>query len=251
MNEESVKKSSSNKKFIALLVVLVVVILGLVFYIVYDKGIISFQASSDVSEKKEKNRKDTKKDVTSSRSDESADEQEQSESFSSRLLKFDSSKCINNPSGNYTIALYGSNLAGINASLDNTKRNVTFSYNIYRVSQTYPLGWVSSIENVMMESYPISFSQEVEDIFFGGLGQSASGDTMLFLMEDGSVEYIPIVNVFKTNAKSPKSYGKLPDVLNVVKFYTANTNGGVTILAQKADGTFYDLGIILQNTGNY
>lgn len=252
MNEESkITKKGSNKKFIFVVIFLVLVVLGLISYIVYDKGIVQFRESSDVLEKSEKNSKSSKKDTTSSRNDVEENEQKSSESSSFRLLKFDSSKCINNPSGNYTISVFGDNLASIGATVDNTKRTVSFSYNIYRVSQTYPLGWVSSIENITTENFPISFAQEVEDVFFGALGQSSTGDTMLFLMEDGSVEYIPIMKVLSTSPKSPHSYGKLPDVSGVVKFYTANTAGGVTILAQKADGTFYDLGPILRNTGNY
>ena len=65
---------------------------------------------------------------------------------------------------------------------------------------------------------------------------------MFILLEDGSVEYIPIVQMFNNVQGEVVSYGKINGVSDVIKFALASTSdGGVTTLAIKKDGTFYDL----------
>ena len=62
-------------------------------------------------------------------------------------------------------------------------------------------------------------------------------------MKDGTVEYIPIAKAYK--AKSPEeiksTYGTIPEVKNIIKLYQVSAGSYVTVLAQKADGSFYDL----------
>lgn len=246
MNSSVGKKENTNKKFVWLLVVLILIILGLVVYIMYDKDILHFKESSDVVEKNEKNKKEEETNEQEDASDDSDLPLNQNVS-----LSFDASKCINNPGGNYTLAVYKNNAGTINISLDQSKKNISFAFNAHQISQNYSLGWVTSTEDIELQKQDIAFAQEIDDIFIGGFGQSVVGDTALFLMHDGSVEYIPLKKALATDPYNLKSYGKVPEVSSIVKFYTANTTGGVTTLAQKADGTFYDLGIILQKTGNY
>ena len=101
----------------------------------------------------------------------------------------------------------------------------------------------------------INFTKKVVDIFFGGIDQDASGDTILFLMEDGTVEYLPLKKAYATNNESLNSYGSLSGISNIVKFYSANANSqkgsGITILAQDNEGNLYDLSTTLRETGNY
>ena len=48
------------------------------------------------------------------------------------------------------------------------------------------------------------------------------------------------------------SYGKINEVNNVIKFSLADTSSdGVTTLAIREDGTFYDMWYELKKTGNY
>lgn len=101
----------------------------------------------------------------------------------------------------------------------------------------------------------INFTKKVVDIFFGGIDQDASGDTILFLMEDGTVGYLPLKKAYATNNESLNSYGSLSGISNIVKFYSANANSqmgsGITILAQDNEGNLYDLSTTLRETGNY
>ena len=102
-----------------------------------------------------------------------------------------------------------------------------------------------------MSSSTINFEKKIVDVFFGGMGQDSSGDTLFILLEDGTVEYIPIVHMFNHAQDGPISYGKIAGVSDVAKFTLSNTSGGVTTLAIKNDGTFYDLWYSLKDTGNY
>ena len=92
----------------------------------------------------------------------------------------------------------------------------------------------------------ISFSQPVVDIVIGETGQSVGGDVLLFLLADGTVEYMPVVKALES--QNFKSYGQLAGVKDVVKFYhvdavsdTGDWSGYVTTLAQRDDGSIVDL----------
>lgn len=102
-----------------------------------------------------------------------------------------------------------------------------------------------------MISDVIKFDKRIIDVFFGGMGQSSSGDTLFILLEDGTVEYIPIVYMFNHSQGAPKSYGKIDGVMDVTKFVLTNTPGRMTTLAIRSDGSFYDMWYVLKDTGNY
>lgn len=98
----------------------------------------------------------------------------------------------------------------------------------------------------------IQFSKQLKDIYIGGFGTDFSNDTILFLMEDGTVEYLPVRNNLQTDPNNLKSYGSLQELTDTVLFYdSAKEVIGSTILAQKSDGTIYDLQPIVSATGNY
>lgn len=80
-------------------------------------------------------------------------------------------------------------------------------------------------------------------------GNGLGGETLFFLMEDGTVEYIPIIKAVQEGKF--QSFGKIPGVESVVKFYTAHNYGGSVPLAQRVDGDYYDLSVSVSDTGNY
>lgn len=216
-----------------------VVLLGGGCYFLYSQNYLSFGKKSIVQK------------------DQSKDEKQETTSKVSNveLIHFDASKCLNSNADSYTLTIPTHSL-GINVSLDSTQKKVTVSVNRHLVNVAYGLNWETSSQNYEEESHEVVFEQKVDDIFFGGIGQDGSHDTLLFLMEDGSLEYLPVRKSLEENHEQLKSYGKLSGVSQIVKLYAANASrnpvgSGVTILAQKTDGTFYDLSAILQNTGNY
>ncbi len=100
----------------------------------------------------------------------------------------------------------------------------------------------------------ITFDKEVADVYFGGWGQMSGGESLFFLMKDGTVEYMPFIRALTNN--DVRSYGKIDGVDGVVKLQMASVSyadmpgGHVTTLAVKNDGTFYDIAQILRDAGN-
>ena len=76
-------------------------------------------------------------------------------------------------------------------------------------------------------------------------------------MEDGTVEYVPILKDINTNwrqsdnTKKFNSYGKLKGVSDVISLIPAEASGYHTVLARKADGTVINLSNALNATGNF
>ena len=184
---------------------------------------------------------------TNSSSEILKNENKVSESINSIIL-FDGSKSINNSKKTYTLNCQGN--GGIWIKIDSTQKVLTFSFTPTKVVEYYSLNWTSNKDSVVNSK--INFDKKIMDVFFGGMGQSKSGDTLFILLEDGTVEYIPIVHMFNHVQGDVVSYGKINGINNVLKFTLASTSGGdVTTLAIKRDGTFYDLWYSLKGTGNY
>ena len=178
---------------------------------------------------------------------------ETEEDISDNSLDFDTSKIVNGNSDTYTLVNNGHT---INISLDETRKVATLSYNRKVLSDTYTLNWdLTGVEDYVYENKQLNFEKEIKDIYFGGIGQDATGDIILFLMSDGTVEYIPVYQALLSNGiEGLTSYGVLPNITDVVKFYTVNASAGmsgsVSILAQTKDGTLYDLAPIINNANN-
>ena len=95
----------------------------------------------------------------------------------------------------------------------------------------------------------INFNKKVVDMAECGFGQSIDNETLFFIMEDGTVEYMPIATAVKNN--SIKSYGKLEgvnDIISIKNVSAGAPNGGgwVTTIAFNKDGKFYDLDYVLR-----
>lgn len=237
--EEGKSKGKSNGVLIAIIVILLIAVLGLCGYIFLNKDNSSstkyISGSNNANAKNENSQKneETKTDIQ--------------ESKSNSVITFDGSKSINSNEKNYTLSCQGN--AGIWVTVDSTQKVLTFSFTPTKVIEFYPLTWSSTRNDVA--SSKINLDKKIVDVFFGGMGQSSSGDTLFILLEDGTVEYIPIVHMFNHVQAEVVSYGKINGVSDVAKFTLSSTSGGVTTLAIRNDGTFYDLWYALKDTGNY
>lgn len=89
----------------------------------------------------------------------------------------------------------------------------------------------------------ISFDRPVVDITIGEHGQYVGGDVLLFLLQDGTVEYMPIVRALENQTFN--SFGRLGGLTDIVKFYhtdaIGDASGYITTLTQKTDGQIIDL----------
>ena len=126
---------------------------------------------------------------------------------------------------------------------------------------------ISSL-NIAVDSYPTStdtvvldgFQKNVRSAFIGEVGKDASGVTLVFLMEDSTLEYKKLFvqekdsegkNVYRVNFDyvvnessnkiSFKNGKSISGVSGVVKLYRANLGKSKTILASRRDGSYYDL----------
>lgn len=178
---------------------------------------------------------------------------EESQNTTTTSLDFDTSNISNGETNAYTLADYNQN---INITIDETGKVATLSYNRSTLSNAYQLNWdLTGVETGTLESQTITFDKKINDVLFGGIGQDATGDVILFLMEDGTISYIPVYQALTTNGvEALTTYQTISNITDVVKFYTANVTSGasssVTVLAQTKDGTLYDLAPMINSTNN-
>lgn len=173
------------------------------------------------------------------------------EEVSDNSLDFDTSKIVNSTADSYELQNYNGT---IDVRLDETRKVATLSFNRKTLSDTYGLNWdTTGVVEGTVEDKTITFTQGIKDVYVGGIGQDMSGDIILFLMDDGTVEYIPVYKALSTGGVDGlTSYGTLQDLKDVVKFYSVMAirnpvGSSVTILAQTKDGTLYDLAPIINN----
>lgn len=147
---------------------------------------------------------------------------------------------------------------GISVNVDKTRKSVRISYNGATVSNSFSLGWVTASETYSYELIDTkTFSKKISQVLIDGSGQSASGTAILYLMEDGTVEYVPILKELNTNwsqadnTKKFNSYGKLNGISDIMSLIPAEATGYHTVLARKADGTVIDLADTFKATGNF
>ena len=233
MEEE--KKKKSNVTLIVIIVILLIAVIGLCGYIFLNNSSNSTGYITKANDKTAKSEKSTEPQT------------ETQNTTVNQVIPFDGSKSINSNQKNYTLSCQGS--AGIWITVDSTQKVLTFSFTPKKVAEYYSLNWTS--QKTDGNSSTINFEKKIVDVFFGGMGQTSSYDTVFILLEDGTVEYIPIVHMFNHVQAEVVSYGKINGVSDVTKFVLSSTSGGVTTLAIKNDGTFYDLWYALKDTGNY
>ncbi len=246
----------SNKVFIGTTIALLILVLCLAGYIFLNKDNIKYitgnnntNAKNETVSKNNDKTTNSSDNNTSTSTDNNSNNSTPSENTNTTnsIVSFDSTKAINSSQKNYTLACQGS--FGIYITVDASQKVMDFSFTPSRVVENYPLNWTST--NNSISHSEIKFTKKIIDVFFGGMGQSSTGDTVFILLEDGTVEYIPIVHALNHAQGAVISYGAIDGISGVTKFTLANTSGSVTTLAIKSDGTFYDLWYALKDTGNY
>ncbi len=230
---ENKKSKTGLHVFVGIL--LGIIICGVVVFATYSLGYLTFNQVEE-TEKTETNNEENN---------------EAEEEVSDNSLDFDTSKIVNGNETQYYLTNYNST---INIRLDETRQIVTLNYNRKILSDTYGLNWdTTGMDEYTYEDKQLTFDKNIKDIFYGGVGQDASGDIILFLMDDGTVEYIPVYQALSTSGiDGLVSYGALQVVEDVIKFYTAYAMVGLTgnystTLIQTEDGTLYDLAPIINN----
>lgn len=242
------EEKKNNKGLIILVIVLTIAVLGMGGYIAYDKGIIFAGEES-------KNSGNNKVDI-------------EEKDTNDEIKELDLSKCLNKENVTYTDPTDVEEDFGLSMKANSDKRSVTLSIDWAKFGpHSTATAWGNDIRTYQITG----FSKDVSDVFVGGLGQSAMGITLFYLMSDGTVEYTPMF-IKKIDSQNNSYYvmnytfeysddgriigehfstnGQLKGAKNVIKLYTVNASNGfgwITTIGATKDGSFYDLGVIINN----
>lgn len=94
----------------------------------------------------------------------------------------------------------GDSSVGIKVSVDKTRKSAKISYNGATVSKSFGLGWVTAAETYSYELIDTKyFDKKISQVLIDGSGQDATSSAILYLMEDGTVEYVPILKELNIN----------------------------------------------------
>lgn len=168
------------------------------------------------------------------------------------FMYFSQEKIMNGENGQVYGAYFSDRIAGpdgqdalrVTVSASGSSR-ATIMADWQTLNDVYVKGQASlSSDSHSYETYELDFSQNIADVFIAGAGQMLGSEKILFLMADGTVEYIPVKEAVA--AKEIKSYGKLDGLNNIVKFYRgtvvqadSQAGGGSMSYAQDLSGNIY------------
>ena len=161
------------------------------------------------------------------------------------INNFDESKCINKIDDYHYILLKNDENAnelkneihGISGQIQQDEK--TFSIKIDWSKK--PFGITGDYNSE--QEYTLSFNSKIVDAILTSNGVDGLSIRYVFLLEDGTVEYIPLYDACKDN--KIMSYGKIDNVKDIVHIQKGFVAGGYTVFAFKEDGTFYDLFAII------
>ena len=132
-------------------------------------------------------------------------------------------------------------------------------FSVDRVSAARQYGDEIGVADYTILTFEVEFDQEVKMVYLSGEGQSSTNDTVLYLLEDGTVEYAPVINAFKK--ASFRSLGKLEGVSDAAKFYTLSSystlsggnvvGNGFRTAYQKTTGEIYLLDLGMMNVDGF
>ena len=239
--------NKSNKMGIGILIgVLITIIIVLSSFIVYKEFI--------EKDKVENNSTDTKNNTIENQNRTENQEQKLPTTQSSEISKIDLNKCLNNKNEKYSNPIETtSGNTGLSISINPDQKNAKLFIDWSIFSKL-----TGEVSGGRIEEYSIvGFSKKILSAFIGERGQDIHGTTLIFLMEDNTLEYLPLFIEKKDskgntwfeinfNENNFKSSGTVNGVSEVVKLYNADISDGRTILAAKKDGSFYDLNKIIK-----
>ena len=175
-------------------------------------------------------------------------------------ISFDPNKIIN-PYDNFVVEYYK-----VEIGVDNSKEGMglTATINSDKKSVIVTIDWTEyfKVESLIKDSpkegtynYKVTgFTKDIKDVYISGWGQAAGKETIFYVMDDGTVEYTPISKALSSKGTSEStdltSYGMIPNVSGVAEIGYAGAgiehgSSWGTVIGITQDGSFYDLGKIL------
>ncbi len=180
----------------------------------------------------------------------------------------DLSKCLNNPKDDKERTYSIDKIIAINEVYDNNKFEISENKKsvtiITGLKKTYyESGLLKTIENENPTTIEITgFNTKVKQVLFNINGNGGIPNKILFLLEDGTVEYIDIQYINNKITENESTYYietitgiselKTIPIANIVTLYnggiyvTGDTDGNTTVLASTNDGSFYNLNYVFE-----
>ena len=168
------KKEKKNKGLIAIVIVLILVIIGLIVYICYDKGIVENIKKEEITEK-------SKKEINKSK-DKVIKENDE-------IKSLDLTKSLNTTNYIYENPVVAITSAGLTVKVNNDKKTVTLTIDWKTFG---PLTSATAYSSESQDYIIKGFDKNVKAAYIGELGQSPVTLTLFFIMEDGTVSYMPM-----------------------------------------------------------
>lgn len=136
---------------------------------------------------------------------------------------------------------------GVKIEISNNKAYLTMDTQNENLSTIIDKTNFEKLKNVKNQEIT-GFSAKPTQVYYGEFGQDVIGRVILFLMDDGTVEYIKLMNMLEN--QTYKSTGKIQNLSDVKQFdvlSVSDTEGGgyVTTIAIDKDGYYYDLNELL------
>lgn len=241
-------KEKSNKGLIAAVVILAIIVVGLVAFIVFDK----LDSSNEV-----KCASVASEEPKSEESDDSKEEEKTKEdSDVEKPAEIDLSKSLNTNGDSYELFGEKDSLPKVDFEISDNKRSVTVKYDWDSVDASN----ISGTSTGTKEYEVTGFTKNVKSAFNGIAGQNIEGEYFFFLMEDGTVEYVPVFKTSETSETTSvnfssrntfKSEGtissKVKDIVGFRNTQVQEDEGGgyAATVAVKEDGSFYNLSVYL------
>lgn len=197
-----------------------------------------------------KNTQNDNNDETSSENNNTSENTENEVIYRYQRPTLDVNKCLNKEENVTYSFSRNASFEGVTCKITSPKE-VAIDVDWSAIENFYGTNFSGQNPNaVTIDSKKINFSKNIIDVYIYSMGQGLGQESILFLMEDGSVEYIPLYKALEQN--NFRSYGALEGVEGIVEILNGTTSvNGNSSFAIKQDGSFYNLSPILRNTGNY
>ena len=219
-------KKKGGKGLIVLVILLLLICCGLGVFIFMNKDKL-FEKEKEVVEKEVKKEEKVKED--------------------SYKMVYNPGNVKNDEDGVFGMpSTYGISGVGYQVNEKDVKEvNVNINWDLVKKSGAYGDDEIKKADG-SFDEYKIKFDKEVSDIYCGGIGQSISGNKVLFLMKDGTVEYIEEHEAVKN--QDFNKHKVIDGLKSIVKFYSvavgskgSQIGGHYTILAQADNGDLYNI----------
>lgn len=222
-------KEESNKKSNVLVIILIIgMIIALIFGIILGKIMFEGKGSGN-----KENSENTENNTNTEPNNDVKPDEKAHKSFVEKNGDYELT---------YSQSIYNSDF-GLSMYLLSDQKSVRINIQSYAIKNIYQLN-ISDFTKV------IKFDKKVLQIFFGGFGQAVGDEYIFFLMEDGTVEYVPFYEELSkwsslSDSEKMNSHGAVTGVDNVVGLYgltvDSEYSGYNSVGAARKDGTFYNL----------